>query len=157
MDYQAQLFQAIEQKNIKLIKSLVEMGAELNELDPKLKTTPFIHAMKYFKKSDQIEKLIDMGGELNSKNYNGETPLMVAIQSNCEYITPWVMVDMGANLDTQDNNGNTAIMRLLMDKDLLKKKKLLYCLLDYKPDLTNIKNNKGQTCFDIMFALIMNN
>ena len=154
MDIQQALLKAIKEKNLKLIQYYVKNGADLNKSMPPIGMTPFLYAMNYFKDGERIEALIDMGGDVNKTNKNGETPLMRAVEGQCEAIVPWLFVDSGANLDAQDIWGNTALMRVLLDPHIGRKKKLLFAFLDYKADLTNLKNDRGQTAWDILWDLI---
>ena len=117
-------------------------------------TVPFMYAMNYFRKAEDVEALIDMGGDVNKTNDQGETPLMFAVRGQCDSIIPWLFVDSGAKLDTQDMWGNTAFMRVLLDKNITRKKKLFYAFLDYGADLTNLKNKQGKTAWDMMWDLI---
>lgn len=155
MNIQEDLLKAIKERNLKLIQYYVRKGADLNRPMPPIGMTPFLYAMNYFKDGERIEALINMGGDVNKTNQHGETPLMRAVEGQCEAIVPWLFVDSGAELDTQDIWGNTALMRVLFDKNIHRKKKLLYAFLDYGADLTNLKNKKGQTAWDIMFDLIL--
>lgn len=156
MDLQEKLLKAIGEKNLKLVRHFVESGADLNKPFPPIGMTPFLTAMNYFRKAEEIEKLIEMGGDVNKTNSHRETPLMLAVECQCDSIIPWLFVDCGAFLDAQDMWGNTALMRVLLDKNIHRKKKLLYAFLDYGADLTNLKNKKGQTAWDMMWDLILN-
>lgn len=157
MDLQAQLIQAIEDKNLRMIKALVDSGADLNEPYGPIGTAPFIFAMNYFKKGEQVEQLIDMGGDVNSKNDHGETPLMIAVEEGkCDSILPWLFVDCGLkSLDDQDISGNTALMKALLDGHIKSKKDLIFSFIDYGADLTNLKNKRGLTAFDILWSYII--
>ena len=154
MDKQQELLKAIKERNLKLIQYYVKNGADLNRSCSPIGTTPFMYAMNYFRKAEDVEALIDMGGDVNKTNDHGETPLMFAVRGLCDSIIPWLFVDSGAKLDTQDMWGNTAFMRVLLDKNIIQKKKLLYAFLDYGADLTNLKNKQGKTAWDMMWDLI---
>ena len=154
MDLQEKLLKAIEEKDLKLVRHFVESGADLNKPFPPIGMTPFLTAVNYFRKAEDVENLIDMGGDVNKTNDHGETPLMFAVRGQCDSIIPWLFVDSGAKLDTQDTWGNTAFMRVLLDKNIIQKKKLLYAFLDYGADLTNLKNKQGKTAWDMMWDLI---
>lgn len=155
MDLQEKLLQAIKERDLKLVRHFVESGADLNKSFSPIGMTPFLTAMNYFKKAEDIEKLIDMGGDVNKTNSHRETPLMFAVENQCDSIIPWLFVDCGAFLDAQDIWGNTALMRVLLDKNIQSKKKLIHSFLEYGADLTNMRNKKGQTAWDIMFDLIL--
>ena len=154
-DLQEKLLRAIERKDFLAIEQLVKWGADLNEPFGPIETTPFMYALNEFKTGEQIEKLINLGGNPNTKNRHGETPLMFAVDGKgCEDVVPWVMVDCGLEtLDTQDIWGNTALMRVLLNVSMRPtiRKGLIFAMLDYGADTTILKNKKGQTAWDIIW------
>ena len=154
-DLQDKLWKAIESKNFNLVARLVRLGADLNEPYGPIDTTPFMYALNEFKKAEQIEMLMDLGGNPNTKNKHGETPLMFAVDDKgCEAVVPWVMVDCGLKtLDSQDVWGNTALMRVLLNPEIRPalRKELIYSFIDYGADLTNRKNKRGLTAWDIIW------
>ncbi|MBR6412231.1 MAG: ankyrin repeat domain-containing protein [Alphaproteobacteria bacterium] len=143
------LLKAINERNWREIKRLVHLGGNLNAAYDPFGNTPFLYAMHIFKKAEEIERLIKLGGDVTYKNRVGKTALMIAVENGCEPITPWVMVDYGADINAQDALGNTALMICLESR--LYTKKLLYALIDYGADLTNLKNKEGKTAFDILY------
>ena len=143
------LLKAINEKNWREIKRLVHLGGNLNAAYDPFGNTPFLYAMHIFKKAEEIERLIKLGGDVTYKNRAGKTALMVAVENGCEAITPWVMVDYGADIDAQDVFGNTALMRCLMSKN--KNKNAVFALIDYGADLTNLKNKQGKMAFDLLW------
>lgn len=86
--------------------------------------------------------------------FKRKTAKNTVVNGQCDSIIPWLFVDSGAKLDTQDNWGNTAFMRVLLDKNIFQKKKLIYAFLDYGADLTNLKNKQGKTAWDMIWDLI---
>ena len=145
------LMRGIEQKNWQEIKRLVHMGGNLNASYDFHRSTPFMYAVTVFHKAQEIENLINLGGDVKYKNRKGETALMYAVESGCEDIVPWVMVDYGAELDAQDVYGNTALMRCIKSKHFKNNKKILFSLIDYGADLTNLKDQKGRTGWDLLW------
>jgi len=145
------LIRAIEQKNWYEIERLVRLGGDLNAPCDPFRNTPFLYAMSVFKKAEEIEQLIKLGGDLAYQNRRGETAMMLAIDNGCEAITPWVMVDYGADINVQDAWGNTALMRALLGKNIKQKKKLIFALIDYEADLTNLKNKEQKRAFDLLW------
>ena len=143
------LLKAVDEGNWREIERLVHLGGNLNAAYDPFGNTPFLHAMQLFKKAEDIERLIKLGGDVTYKNRAGRTALMVAVGNGCEAITPWVMVDYGADINAQDALGNTALMICLESE--LYTKKLLYALIDYGADLTNLKNKEGKTAFDMLY------
>ena len=143
------LLKAINEKNWREIKRLVHLGGNLNAAYDPFGNTPFLYAMHIFKKAEEIERLIKLGGDVTYKNRAGKTALMVAVENGCAAITPWVMVDYGADIDAQDVFGNTALMRCLMSKN--KNKNAVFALIDYGADLTNLKNKQGKMAFDLLW------
>jgi len=143
------LMRAIKLKDWKEIKRLVYLGANLNASYDTFRSTPFLYAMTVFKKSHEIERLINLGGDVEYKNRRKETALMIAVENGCETVTPWVMVDYGADINAQDVWGNTPIMRCLKSK--LYTKDLLYAMIDYGADLTKYKDKEGHTAWDLIW------
>ena len=154
-DLQKELVKAIEKRDLNYIRTLVKQGADLNEPFTPIDMTPFLYAMNEFKKAEQIEELINLGGNPNIKNRHNETALMIAVDDNgCESVVPWVMIDCGLeSLDDQDIWGNTALMRVLLNPSIKpkRKKELIFAFLDYGADLTHIKNKRGLTAWDIIW------
>lgn len=146
------LIKAINERSWREIERLVHLGGNLNGAYDPFGNTPFLYAMHIFKKAEEIERLIKLGGDVTYKNRAGKTALMVAVENGCEAITPWVMVDYDADINAQDSLGNTAIMYCLQSRSCTKK--LLYALIDYGADLTNLKNKEGKTAFDLLWNLI---
>ena len=145
------LIRAIEQHDLKQIELLVLRGANLNASCDFHRTTPFMYAVTVFHKAHEIEKLISLGGDVKYRNRKGETALMYAVESGCEDIVPWVMVDYGAELDTQDVYGNTALMRCIKSEHFKNNKQVLFSLIDYGADITNLKDQKGRTGWDLLW------
>lgn len=143
------LMRAIQQHDLKQIEWLVFRGANLNASYDFHRSTPFMYAVTVFHKGNEIEKLINLGGDVKYKNRRGETALMLAVENHCADIVPWVMVDYGAELDAQDVYGNTALMRCIQSEN--PSKQVLFSLIDYGADLTNLKNQKGKTAWDLLW------
>ncbi|MDF3048086.1 MAG: ankyrin repeat protein [Candidatus Midichloriaceae bacterium] len=65
---------------------------------------------------EEVNSLIEQGADVNSANYEGETPLMAAVMQNIhqdkftgEVQIIELLVKKGANVDGTDNFGNTAL------------------------------------------------
>ena len=145
------LMRAIKLQDWKEIKRLMSLGGNLNASYDPFRSTPFLYAMTVFKKASEIERLINLGGDVKYKNRRGETALMIAVENGCEAIVPWVMVDYGADINAQDAWGDTALMRCIKGPNFNRRKKLLYALIDYGADLTNLKNKQGLTAWDLLW------
>ena len=65
-----------------------------------------------------MEKTVDI------KTYKGLTPLMVALEENCDPIFQWLL-NNGADLPAQDDEGNTILHRAIMIKDSKKARMLI--------------------------------
>ena len=58
----------------------------------------------------KLRVLIMLGADVNARNTNGATPLMLAAARNKDPAVIEALIDMGANINTKDNNGRTPLM-----------------------------------------------
>lgn len=99
----------------------------------------------------KIDPLLKQGANINVRNVNGKTFLMLAIPGPSIKLIRYLL-DHGADPNTQDGNGNTALMELFKDSQdissgniLAKKVKML---IEYGADRT-LKNRAGKTALDL--------
>ena len=70
---------------------------------------------------DIIEYLIVCGANVNIKDNNGETALMMGVKENIKIKMIKILIDNGADVNLKNNNGKTALMMGVNDeiKELL--------------------------------------
>lgn len=148
---------ANSEPNKKIIDILLQNGADKKVLD-----MAFIQSTR----AKQINTLLELGVNVNTKNGNGKTALMY--QQCAE--TAKILLNYGINVNAQDNMGKTALMHIFEQfslirtvlkpekfKDIEETKyrmsdfsKLTKLLIDYGADV-NIRDNNGNTA--LMYAL----
>lgn len=79
-----------------------------------LQQTPLILALDNSGSLQMIKTLVNTGlVDINIPNYEGKTPLLISIESNCEDIANYFMSNKNINYDCPDNFGNTPIIRAI--------------------------------------------
>lgn len=59
-----------------------------------------------------IDLILDAGADINTRNHNQKTPLMIAASNeHVEFVA--TLIDYGAKVNLQDINGNTALMHAI--------------------------------------------
>ena len=72
------LMKALYDMDFERIKSILKQGFDVNEPYNKHGWTPYMWACKEFYEPDIIKAFIQAGGDVKSRNRNGETPFMIA-------------------------------------------------------------------------------
>ena len=93
---------------------------------------------------DGVRKAIEAGADINIQNKYGDTALKIASVYNWINIA-YFLVKAGADLNIQDENGRTLLMEAVYYG---RRNELIKILLKGGAD-KDIKNNKGETAFDI--------
>jgi ankyrin repeat protein len=132
--------------NVKLIRSLLASGAEVDARSPDSGGTA-LHYASYFRQLEAVRLLISSGADINAKDYEtGFTPLMQAtIRGNIEVAR--YLLSKGADVNATANSGNTAIM-LAAIPSLRVPPDLVRLLIDNGADL-GIRNEFGYNVSDI--------
>ena len=105
------LMKAIDYYNIGLAKNIIDLKPDLNAVcsatgDTSL--TYLVNAKKYGGGADLCYYMIKNGADINKKNKEGNTPLMIAAASY-NYGIVGVLVNMGADYNIKNKEGQTAI------------------------------------------------
>ncbi|PTY39925.1 ankyrin repeat domain-containing protein [Brachyspira hampsonii] len=105
------LMKAIDYYNIGLAKNIVDLKPDLNAICSATGDTPLtylVNANKYGGGADLCYYMIKNGADINKKNKEGNTPLMIAAASY-SYGIVGVLVNMGADYNIKNKEGQTAI------------------------------------------------
>ncbi len=138
------LLYAIEQRQIELVKLLIDRGA-----NPKDRTkqdeTP-LHRACYSGDKDIVCFLCEKGVDIDALNQRGQTPLMLALQArNMEIVS--FLLDRGAGIFFKDNEGCGIIEYFEKGYYLLRETEQLKCLrlLCQKGVDLNAQDQNGET------------
>lgn len=142
------LHRAVINRHLPLASSLLDRGIDINASGPIDRPSYCIcHTALHLAIQNQdyrmAKLLVERGADLEIRNGFWESPLHIAVSKNCEWITK-LLIDHGADLNAQDffeqtplhgavASGNVSLARLLVIHGA--------CL--------DLKNNKGQTAWDI--------
>ena len=102
---------AIKYRNIGLAKNIIDLKPDLNAICSATGDTPLtylVNANKYGGGADLCYYMIKNGADINKKNKEGNTPLMIAAASY-NYGIVGVLVNMGADYNIKNKEGKTAI------------------------------------------------
>jgi ankyrin repeat protein len=106
---------AISTGNLFVVRTLLLLGADIEELDRKGQT-PLVHAVR--REHEAIAKLLlEKGANLDVQDAEGRTPLLLAIDREHEAILK-LLLEKGANLEAQDAEGRTPLV-LAIQRSLL--------------------------------------
>ena len=138
------LSRAISQGNTEIVKTLVSNGADLNAKNPDGETALYhaIREMKNGKKAIAQEicnYLIDMGSNVNTKDYYGWTPLEWATMDSLTEIVK-KLITKGADVNAKSYDGWTPVKDAIMYGN----KDIFYILINKGADI-NISDTNGST------------
>ena len=136
-------FSAIRNKDVILLKTLIETGASIDERD-NVGNTPLIFASA-IKNNNIIKYLVEKGANVNEKNNFGDTPLMIASATENEKTVKY-LIENGANINGKANDGATA----LHFASLYGHENIVKYLIDNGSNI-NEKDNNGNTSLFFCF------
>ncbi|MEI0524469.1 ankyrin repeat domain-containing protein [Brachyspira murdochii] len=105
------LMKAIDYYNVGLAKNIIDLKPDLNAICSATGDTPLtylVNANKYGGGADLCYYMIKNGADINKKNKEGNTPLMIAAASY-SYGIVGVLANMGADYNIKNKEGQTAI------------------------------------------------
>lgn len=93
-----------------VIKTLVDLGANVNERDYRYGHTPLMSAVGSNTNPEIIKTLVALGADINEVYNYGYTPLMYAAEDNENPEIIKILVNLGASVDERDVHDNTPLM-----------------------------------------------
>lgn len=90
---------------------------EIVELLAKVPDIPSIHVAAQLGDMDKVKALLEEGADVNAKDENGMTPLLLAI-SNKQVDLAKFLIEKGADINLADRQGVVPLFRALWNKDL---------------------------------------
>ncbi|ADG70335.1 ankyrin repeat domain-containing protein [Brachyspira murdochii] len=149
------LFSAVENNNIKKVKSYLEQGASCNALDSYNRTALINASVRGY---DDIAKLlIEEGTDVNIQDKAGATALMYTAR-NTNYEMAEVLLENGADVNIRDTAGETALYYNIehnsfgQENETENAIKILNLLIKYGADV-NTKNDKGTSLLDVSYRI----
>lgn len=103
------MWAAIGTSDPKIIRALVERGAQVNEHDPVFSGLPITGAAGYTRNPEVIKELVRLGADINKKVNNNETALLIAAQHNKNEGIVETLVSLGANINDTTAQGKSAL------------------------------------------------
>ena len=146
-----------EAESVQLTRLLVENGADINA-----KTDFGQTPLHWSHNAAKATFLIDQGADINAKDNDGRSPLLLTRDIRVLK----VLIEKGANINAQNNAGATALHLSAEDGKILHGDKMVNGHhpppeIDWAPNReiikllikhganVSLKNNKGQTAFDV--------
>ena len=143
------LIRAISKNNLNIVKLLLKSDKINIDYQTKFGYTALHQAVLdglYF-----VELILEKNPSIEIRDIKGNTPLeylydRIIEGSDYEDILIKLVEDANADINSQNNDGNTLLMKICGFKDTLDAVKVLVKL----PNINiNLKNNKGETAYDI--------
>jgi len=95
------LWSAARLGDVEAIERLVSEGAGVNERRETLNTpnwTP-LHYAAYYKRNEAMRELVKLGGKINVRDGEGDTPLILAIKNGADTALIDLMIQLGADVN----------------------------------------------------------
>ena len=90
------IFHAVKKGTLEILDLLIKSGANTQQIHKKVGST--IHYAVKHRKSDMVKYLVGKGVDVNIKDSQHETPLMIAVQNeNGSFVK--LLLDLGAKID----------------------------------------------------------
>jgi ankyrin repeat protein len=133
---------AIEYHFLPLVNLLLEYGADVESISPKLKGSPLMSSVL---DPEIIQALLDHGAKVNSTSLHGATALHMICQFGFPLGSAQVLLKGSANIEARDDDGRTPLHHsALCENGVL----LLQFLLENRAEIGS-KDRHGQTALHL--------
>jgi ankyrin repeat protein len=95
------------EKRLRVVRRLLQAGAELNSREDESGSTPLMEALRYGR-VELVRVLLDAGADIHRQKDNGVTPLMMASQTG-DIEAVQLLLEAGADINRKDESGWTAL------------------------------------------------
>ncbi len=103
------ILKGIDQSRLDFIRQGVSDGENINQVENNLRIPILSYAIRKNSSLEVLKELIQKGADINARDSNGMTPLMVAVESgNLEAVK--LLLESGALINEQDKTGRTPLM-----------------------------------------------
>lgn len=126
--------------NTEIVDLLIRKGAKI-DLEDGNGRTAFNYASGGSDKIDILELLFDAGADIDHLDKDNNTPLMHAINLNCNPAVNF-LIKKNANINIQNSKGNTALMLAVSNPSI---DRYSFKLMVNKGANLNTQNNDGNT------------
>jgi ankyrin repeat protein len=103
-----QIWTETRRGNFDNVVSLLNGGADPNELGGYPCFCPPLELAVYYGNNEMVNLLLENGADVEKCNYNGETPLHVSLSRVQREITD-MLLDFGADIEAKDKRGKTVL------------------------------------------------
>lgn len=135
--------QALDRHHTETAKVLLESGADANSTYSQGSQRTLLHAVvrqySWDSRKSEIELLLEKGADLEAKDDDGQTPLVVAVQKELVETVNF-FIEEGADIEAKDSHGLTPLMVAVQKSKL----DTVNLLLDEEADLA-AKDDLGRT------------
>ena len=105
----ALMYALCDNKDIEIIKALLDAGADVKIIDNN-ETTTLMHGARYHDNPEVIKMLMENGVDIDAKNDADWTALMYAVTHNRNREIIKLLIDAGADVRVTDSKGRTLLM-----------------------------------------------
>ena len=105
----ALMYALCDNKDIEIIKALLDAGADVKIIDNN-ETTTLMHGARYHDNPEVIKMLMENGVDIDAKNDVDWTALMYAVTHNRNREIIKLLIDAGADVRVTDSKGRTLLM-----------------------------------------------
>jgi len=132
---------AITSRNEGLVRTLLAMGADIEERD-RFNMTPLLYAL-YIGRLEIVKLLIWKGADMYARDIDGWTVILCALSRERPYVVEYLLENGGREfVNARDNKGDTVVCWLVRRRDLSGIEKVVEA-----GALLNLTNSMGETPF----------